>query len=53
MDGGRLSIEGEGGGRTFNMEIVEAAVRMILRGSKLISTNIDPNCPTAYGLRPW
>ena len=32
-----------GEGRTFNMEIVEAAVRMILRGSKLIATNIDPN----------
>jgi NagD protein len=41
-----------GEGRTFNMEIVEAAVRMILRGSKLISTNIDPNCPTSHGLRP-
>jgi len=41
-----------GEGRTFNMEIVEAAVRMILRGSKLVATNIDPNCPTAGGLRP-
>jgi NagD protein len=41
-----------GEGRTFNMEIVEAAVRMILRGSKLIATNIDPNCPTSHGLRP-
>ena len=41
-----------GEGRTFNMEIVEAAVRMILRGSKLIATNLDPNCPTAHGLRP-
>jgi NagD protein len=41
-----------GEGRTFNMEIVELAVRMILRGSKLIATNIDPNCPTAQGLRP-
>jgi NagD protein len=41
-----------GEGRTFNMEIVEHAVRLILRGSKLISTNIDPNCPTAQGLRP-
>ena len=41
-----------GEGRTFNMEIVEAAVRMILRGSKLIATNIDPNCPTRTGLRP-
>jgi NagD protein len=41
-----------GEGRTFNMEIVEAAVRMILRGARLIATNIDPNCPTAHGLRP-
>lgn len=41
-----------GEGRMFNMETVEAAVRMILRGSKLIATNLDPNCPTAHGLRP-
>lgn len=41
-----------GEGRTFNMEIIEAAVRMILRGAKLIATNLDPNCPTAHGLRP-
>jgi NagD protein len=41
-----------GEGRTFNLELVEAAVRMILRGSKLIATNLDPNCPTQNGLRP-
>lgn len=41
-----------GEGRTFNMETVEAAVRMILRGAKLIATNMDPNCPTAGGTRP-
>lgn len=41
-----------GEGRTFNMEILEAAVTMILRGAKLIATNLDPNCPTAHGLRP-
>lgn len=41
-----------GEGRTFNMEIVETAVRMILRGAKLIATNLDPNCPTAAGIRP-
>jgi NagD protein len=41
-----------GEGRTFNMEVVEAAVRMILRGSRLIATNIDANCPTSQGLRP-
>src|SRR5262245_66537176 len=32
--------------------MVEAAVRMILRGAKLIATNLDPNCPTPSGLRP-
>jgi len=41
-----------GEGRTFNMEIVEHAVRLILRGSKLVATNIDPNCPTSSGPRP-
>ena len=41
-----------GEGRTFNLELVEAAVRMIVRGAKLIATNLDPNCPTANGLRP-
>ncbi|VTS02611.1 TIGR01457 family HAD-type hydrolase [Tuwongella immobilis] len=41
-----------GEGRTFNLELVEAAVRMIMRGAKLIATNLDPNCPTQSGLRP-
>src|SRR5271166_6538662 len=41
-----------GEGRTFNLELVEAAVRMILAGAKLIATNLDPNCPTENGLRP-
>src|ERR1700730_17786681 len=41
-----------GEGRTFNLELVEAAVRMILAGAKLIATNLDPNCPTQHGLRP-
>ncbi|MCL6502143.1 MAG: HAD-IIA family hydrolase [Pirellulales bacterium] len=41
-----------GEGRTFNMELIEAAVRMIMRGAKLIATNLDPNCPTAHGIRP-
>jgi NagD protein len=41
-----------GEGRTFNLELVEAAVRMILGGAKLIATNLDPNCPTATGTRP-
>jgi NagD protein len=41
-----------GEGRTFNLEMVEAAVRMIHRGAKLIATNLDPNCPTENGIRP-
>jgi NagD protein len=41
-----------GEGRTFTMESVEAAVRMIADGAKLIATNLDPNCPTANGIRP-
>lgn len=41
-----------GEGRTFNLEMVEAAVRMILDGAKLIATNLDASCPTQHGLRP-
>jgi NagD protein len=41
-----------GEGRTFNLELVEAAVLMIHRGAKLIATNLDPNCPTENGIRP-
>lgn len=42
-----------GEGRTFNLELVETAVRMILGGAKLIATNMDPSCPMANGtLRP-
>jgi NagD protein len=41
-----------GEGRTFNLELVESAVRMIQDGAKLIATNLDPNCPTPTGLRP-
>jgi NagD protein len=41
-----------GEGRTFNLELVEAAGRMILGGAKLIATNLDPSCPTQNGLRP-
>lgn len=41
-----------GEGRTINLELVEAAVRMIHRGAKLIATNLDPNCPTENGIRP-
>lgn len=41
-----------GEGRTFTMEMIEAAVRMVIKGAKLIATNLDPNCPTDRGLRP-
>jgi NagD protein len=41
-----------GEGRTFNLELVESAVRMILGGAKLIATNMDPHCPTPTGRRP-
>ena len=41
-----------GEGRTFSLELAEAATRMILRGARFIATNPDPNCPTEDGLRP-
>jgi len=41
-----------GEGRTFNLELVEAAVRMVSKGAKLVATNPDPSCPTADGIRP-
>jgi NagD protein len=41
-----------GEGRTVTYEMMEAAVRMVLGGAKLVATNLDPNCPTQAGLRP-
>lgn len=41
-----------GEGRSFNFEMVEAALGMILKGAKLVATNLDPNCPTEKGTRP-
>jgi NagD protein len=41
-----------GEGRTINFEMVEAALRMVLAGAKLVATNLDPNCPTGKGMRP-
>jgi NagD protein len=41
-----------GEGRTFNFEMVEAALGMIVAGAKLVATNLDPNCPTQAGTRP-
>ena len=40
-----------GEGRSLNMEMIDAAVQMILNGAKLIATNLDPSCPTAGGTR--
>src|SRR6266404_6422972 len=41
-----------GEGRTFNFEMVEAALNMILGGAQLVATNLDPSCPTQTGTRP-
>ena len=41
-----------GEGRTMSFELVEAVLKMIMRGAKLVATNLDPNCPTESGLRP-
>jgi NagD protein len=41
-----------GEGRTMNFEMVEAGLKMILGGAKLVATNLDPNCPTHDGARP-
>ncbi|HKI37131.1 MAG TPA: HAD-IIA family hydrolase [Gemmataceae bacterium] len=41
-----------GEGRTITFEVVEAALNMVLAGAKLVATNMDPNCPTAHGMRP-
>ncbi len=38
-----------GEGRTIMLEGVDKAVNMILNGSKLIATNLDPNCPVDGG----
>ncbi|MCB1098875.1 MAG: HAD-IIA family hydrolase [Verrucomicrobiales bacterium] len=41
-----------GEGRTMTFEMIEKAVRMVSSGSRLIATNMDPNCPTEAGPRP-
>jgi NagD protein len=41
-----------GEGRTYNCEMIEKAVQMVMNGSRLISTNPDFNCPTPSGTRP-
>jgi NagD protein len=40
-----------GEGRTFTCEMIDACVRMIMKGAKLVATNLDPNCPTQNGIR--
>src|SRR5271154_6719549 len=47
---GTAFVIGEGG--IISFEMVEAALRMIMAGAKLIATNLDPNCPTELGIRP-
>ena len=41
-----------GEGRLLNFEVLEKALKLIINGSKLIATNLEPNCPTDSGLRP-
>ncbi len=38
--------------RTFNAEVMEQALNMLVNGAKFIATNLDPNCPTSSGTRP-
>ena len=38
--------------RTFNAEMMEAALNLLLGGAKFIATNLDQNCPTSDGMRP-
>jgi NagD protein len=38
-----------GEGRTIMLESVDKAINMIMNGSKLIATNLDPNCPIGGG----
>jgi len=41
-----------GEGRTMTFEMIEKAVRLVANGARLIATNLDPNCPTEFGIRP-
>ena len=41
-----------GEGRLLNFEVLEKVLKLIINGAKLITTNLDPNCPTDTGLRP-
>jgi len=41
-----------GEGRTLSFEVLELATNLVMRGAKLVATNLDPNCPTPSGTRP-
>jgi NagD protein len=41
-----------GEGRTFTLETLETAVKLVHKGAKLIATNMDPSCPIQDGVRP-
>ena len=38
-----------GEGRTFTLEMLDHATKLVFAGSRLIATNLDPNCPTQDG----
>jgi NagD protein len=38
-----------GEGRTIMLESVDKAINMVMNGSRLIATNLDPNCPVGNG----
>ncbi|KAG4078441.1 hypothetical protein HA402_000416 [Bradysia odoriphaga] len=38
-----------GEGRTIMLESVDKALNMVMKGAKLIATNLDPNCPMGDG----
>jgi NagD protein len=41
-----------GEGKSLSMDMLEKAVNHINNGARLISTNLDVNCPTETGMRP-
>ncbi len=41
-----------GEGRTLSYEMIETALNLVIKGAKLVATNMDPNCPTSKGTRP-
>ena len=41
-----------GESRTYNFEKIEIAIRLVLKGAKLIGTNTDLTGPTEHGIAP-